>query len=122
MGMQATEVQCVAVSSSETEGAWAPAWGTGDESPGRPNPLLRLVEIYHENKWLLAERESLLERVRKLSSLGRELSGLESAYLDWLRAKRSGALALLRSNRRELRSILNEMAVAPAVESGLGVA
>lgn len=122
MGMRSTEVRRGAVPSS-AGGEWAPG-DLGDELPGRPNPLRRMVEIYHENAWLLAERESLLRRVRKLDSLGRELSGIESAYLDWLRAKRSGALALLRSNRRELRSILQQLAVAPApaVECGLGVA
>lgn len=74
------------------------------------DPFRRLVEIYRENAWLMDELEAVGGRLGSARAYREGAGGptaLADAYIDRLRARRSAALALLRSNRREVRDLLS---------------
>lgn len=75
----------------------------------KPGPFHRLVQIYRENERLLGELDTVRSRTRDALTYRSRSGGtavLADARLAQLRAKRSGLLALLRSNRIEALDIL----------------
>jgi len=84
-----------------------------DDRPSLPTELGRLVRLVQDHDRLQRELDALGRQVAAARSYLAEPGGnvrLGAAHLERLRARRSGALALLRANRLEAAGLLGTAA------------